>query len=223
MPADGGRRGPFRGGVDGGTRASLGGLAGDEPGTLQTSSSRARRVRLVEAGFGRAACVVRRITGGEESRKSQIFFSCPSLPVSDGSCKGSRSVVGSLAFGPFVVGGSLLLSRRGRSSSKSESPKSSSSESGTTPDSLQFFMISDGGVHKGMAHVSITLTGSLGRRRVDNAECRNAEGGTNSRRKTRRVEGRDATLTKVGHHSNRLAEGGCRHRTNSVRAPVILL
>lgn len=171
MPADGGRRGPFRGGVDGGTRASLGGLAGDEPGTLQTSSSRGCRVRVVEAGFGWAACVVRRITGGDESRKSQIFFSRPSLPVSCGPCKGSRSAVGSLAFGPFVVGSSLLLLlARGRSSSKSESPKSSSSESGTTPDSLQFFMISDGGVHKGTAHGSIAVTGSLGRRWVDNAE-----------------------------------------------------
>lgn len=190
MPADGGRRGPFRGGVDGGTRASLGGLEGDELGTLQTSSSRACRFRLVEAGFGRAACVVRRITGGDESRKSQIFFSLPSLPVSCGPCKRSRSAFGSLAFGPFVVGSSLLLSR-GRSSSKSESPKSSSSESGTTPDSLQFFMVSDVGVHKGIAHVSITVTGSLGRRRVDNAEqyVENAEGGINSRRKTRRIEG----------------------------------
>jgi hypothetical protein len=164
MPAGGGRPGPFRGGVDGGMSASLEGLAGDEPGTLQTSSSRACEFRLVEAGFGRA-CVLR-TCGRDESRKSQISFSRPSLPVASAPSKRSRSVAGSpvigfFALGPFVAGSSLLLSR-GRSSSKSESSKPSSSESGTTPDSLQFFMISDGGVHKGMAQVSIAVTGSLG-------------------------------------------------------------
>lgn len=164
MPADGDRPGPFRRGVDGGTSASLEGLTGDELGTLQTSSSRACRFRLVEAGFGRA-CVLR-ICGGDESRKSQISFSRPSLPVPSAPSKGSRSVArplvtGFFAFSPFVVVSLLLLSR-GRSSSKSESSEPSSSESGTTPDSFQFVMILDGDVHKGMAQVSITVTGSLG-------------------------------------------------------------
>ena len=171
----------FRGGVDGGATPFLGsgkvwvlvkalgdeGRMGDEPGTLQRSSSEVRRFNLVGAGFG-PACVLG-ITRGDEAGTFQISPSsrprcgaCPaglsttclpvpfpsSLPASDAPLTGPLSVFRSFEFVAFVAG-SLPMFCTGRSPSKSESSKASSSESGTSPDSLQFFMISDVGVHKG--------------------------------------------------------------------------